>query len=230
MFSVHSPVQPPTDAQPAPLIEQPPDQWYQTHAGYSRPVAFFLWHGLASSTRRTYSTGQRSFLDFLRLHPALANSDGNILPASQKAILEWVVNLAGRFQPKTIKAYLSAVRSLHTDAGHAFEPIESPVTQRVLRGIKRVYGERERRAKLPITIDILRRIVALPRPADSFSLTILAAYRTAFAGFLRTGEFTVRPAHVEPAMVLTRGMVTFLPSLADAQSARLTLPASKTDP
>ena len=94
-------------------------------------------------------------------------------------------------QPKTIESYLSAVRSLHTDAGYPFNAVESPVTQRVLWGIKRVFRERDRNPKLPITIDVLHQLLALHRPSNVFSITIMTTYRVAFVGFLRTGEFTV---------------------------------------
>lgn len=195
-------------------------------------VAFYLWHGLATSTRKTYSTGQRSYIDFLRLHPALHNADGSFLPATRHAIMEWVAFLGGRsLQPKTIKSYLSAVRSLHVDADLPFEVCESPVVQRLIRGIKRYHGERARNPKLPITIELLRRLCG--RLASSSSLSdvlFMAAATLAFAGFLRCGEFTLEREKFNPAAHLSRSSVQFLPSGDSPTHLLLSLPSSKTDP
>ncbi|KAG6898736.1 hypothetical protein C0993_004759 [Termitomyces sp. T159_Od127] len=66
----------------------------------------------------------------------LYNADKSILPASKPAVLSWVAHLAGRVQPKTIKAYLSAVHSLHINTGLPFHTIETPLIQHILWGIK----------------------------------------------------------------------------------------------
>src|SRR5882724_8106153 len=68
---------------PSELLNQPPHCWYQTYAQFLPSITFFLWHGLASSTQRTYN--QHSLIDFLSLNPYLLNTDGSFLPASKKA-------------------------------------------------------------------------------------------------------------------------------------------------
>ena len=93
---------------------------------------------LSASTRMTYRTGQKSFTDFIILYPQFRNSNGSILPASQSALLEWVAWLGGirRIQPKTIKSYITHLRSVHVDADLHFSACESPLLQCVIRGIK----------------------------------------------------------------------------------------------
>ncbi|KAJ6486471.1 hypothetical protein C8R47DRAFT_979485, partial [Mycena vitilis] len=158
---------------------------------WSKTVSFYLWHGLASNTRGTYSTGQRSFLNFSKLH-SLYNPDGSILPATQPAVMSWVASLAGRVQPKTIKAYLSAVRSLHVDADLPFTICEAPIVQRLIRGIKRFHGEKDRKPVQPITLSVLLAILAQLRPGIVPGHTALyAMYCLAYAGLLRSGEITV---------------------------------------
>jgi hypothetical protein len=137
-------------------------------------------------------------------------------------------------QPKTIKAYLSSVRSLHVDAGLPFDAIESPTLQRLIRGVKQYYGEKGRRPKRPITLSILQ---AITSPSLAGDLSVIsnavldAAFKVAWSGFLRTGEFTLGDrAEFDPVMALTRDSVQFLPSFDTPTHVRLTLPASKTDP
>ncbi|GLB45363.1 putative transposition, RNA-mediated [Lyophyllum shimeji] len=215
----------------SPYLEAPPADWYDRNPFYSRRVAFYLWYGLASSTRRTYSTGQKSFLNFAVLNGFAAP---HAIPATQPAIMEWVCSLAGRVEPKTIKAYLSHVRSLHVDNDLPFAVTEASVVQRLIRGIKRFHGERDRKPKLPITLNILTTILSAfdsATASNDDSLMLGAACRAAFAGFLRCGEFTVRSEEkFSPAVHLTRSSVFFHPSFADATFCRIELPASKTDP
>jgi hypothetical protein len=199
----------------------------------SRRAAFYLWHGLASSTRKTYSTGQKSFIDFIRLHPGLLDEPGKYLPATDRSIVEWVCSLGDRgLQPKTIKGYLSAVRSLHVDEGLPFTACESETVRRVIRGIKRFHGERERNPKQPITLQILQQLASAPGDLSiTYNALFDAAIKLAWAGFLRCGEFTLNCGEkFSAASNLTRGCVTFVPSLENPTHVRLDLPASKTDP
>lgn len=199
----------------------------------SHRAAFYLWHGLASSTRKTYSSGQKSFIDFARLHPYLLSEPGKFLPATDKAVVEWICSLGGRgLQPKTIKGYLSAVRSLHVDEGLPFDACESETVRRVIRGIKRYHGERDRSPKQPITIEILQQLSSLAGDRSIISnASFDAAIKVAWSGFLRCGEFTLdKGEKFSAASNLTRGCVSFVPSFADPTHVRLDLPASKTDP
>lgn len=147
--------------------------------------------------------------------------------------MEWVAYLGSRnLQPKMIKSYVSALRSLHVDADMPFDVCESPVVQRLIRGIKRYHGERERNPKLPITLAVLQRLsAALPSVQSAGDASFAAAMKTVFAGFLRCGEFTVdQPASFSPATSLTRSSVQFFPSLEAPAHVLLSLPTSKTDP
>jgi hypothetical protein len=135
-------------------------------------------------------------------------------------------------QPKTIKGYLATVRSLHIDEGLPFTACESESVRRVIRGIKRFHGERERNPKQPITLPILQQLTSI---AGDLSITFNASFDTAtklaWASFLCCSEFTLsRGEKFNAASNLTRGCVTFVPSIEDPTYVRLNLPASKTDP
>ncbi|KAF5379032.1 hypothetical protein D9615_006011 [Tricholomella constricta] len=185
------------------------------------------------NTRKSYSTGQRSYIDFVRLHPAILDEPGKYLPATDKSIVEWACYLGDRgLQPKTIKSYLSAVRSLHVNEGLPFAACESETVRRVIRGIKRFCGERERCPKLPITLSLLQKLASIPGDlSESFNVSFDAAIKTAWSGFLRCGELTLDHGEkFSTSNHLSWGCVSFLPSFADPTHVRLDLPASKTDP
>ena len=92
-------------------------------------------------------------------------------------------SLARRVQPKTIKGYLSAVRSLHVDADLPFSITESPIVQRLIRGIKRYHGEKDRKPVQPITLSVLLALLSQLQPGIIAGHTaIYAACCLAYAG------------------------------------------------
>lgn len=116
----------------------------------------------------------------------------------------WVASLGPRVQPKTTKAYLTHLRSLHVDPDLPFHSTEAPVVQRLIRGIKRYHRERDRKPKLPVTLDVLTCIRAqlnvTARPGDR---VMYASCCLAFAALLRCGEFTVNGATFNAGLHLT---------------------------
>ncbi|KAF8804935.1 hypothetical protein BYT27DRAFT_7073300, partial [Phlegmacium glaucopus] len=117
--------------------------------------------------------------------------------------------------PKTIKSYISSVCSMHVDAGIPFEACESPTIQRVIRGIKHFYGERQRNPKMPITITILQKLAAIPGDLATLGdANFDAVIKLAWAGFLRCGEFRVSGKDTfDPTVHLTRSAIEFIPGI-----------------
>lgn len=131
-----------------------------------------------------------------------------------------------KVKPATAKAYISALRSSHIQTNYATSAFDDPRIDLVIRGGKRVHGEGERRIRLPLTADILERIIQRVNN-DSNGLNIKTALCVAFAGFLRAGEFTWETwDYLSSQSHLARKHVTFN---ADG-SVTLILPSSKTDP
>ena len=151
------------------------------------------------------------------LYPQFRNTDGSLLPVSQATLLEWVAWLSGakRLQPKTIKSYVTHLQSAHVDAGLSFSACESPMLQRVIRGIKRYMGERERNPKFPIMPEVLMCILgSATHMTLSSKLNMEAAVTTAFSGFLRCGEVMIQAGTAfDPSIHITRSCMQFMPSI-----------------
>ena len=124
-------------------------------------------------------------------------------------------------KPDTAKGYLKALHATHVEHGYNMLVFDDKRIDLVIRGGKRFYGEGEKRLRLPLTAPILRQIVNEIR-ADYDGINLKAALCVAFAGFLRSGEFTWD----SPVNCLPRSSIVF----NSDNSVILTLPSSKTDP
>jgi hypothetical protein len=100
-----------------------------------------LFHGLAKSTRKTYSVSdsQRRFLEFC-YWSGLIHDNGSPLPCKRTNFLIFTAHLSRTIKASSTKVYLSGVRSLHIEQGFK-NPLENCVRlERVLCGVKRYRG------------------------------------------------------------------------------------------
>ena len=186
-------------------------------------AAYFLYNGIAESTRLTYTTPQRSLHEFTA---AFGITEG--LPPSELTICLWMAWLALRpVRYSTIRTYLYGVRSLCVDFG-AGDPLKgNHRIHRVLRGIKRDQGANSGLPpKLPVTFDLLRRIRSVVDPNSAADRLHFAAIATAVSGLFRIGELTVtRMKSADEQRRLRLSNLGWKGAYFD-----VTLLASKTDP
>ena len=102
--------------------------------------------------------------------------------------------LEGMVHP-TIIVYLSTVRHLHVSSGlHSqFALALSPRLEMVMKGIKKKKSLVAPRKRLPITLDIMTKIMEKVNhnPHDRDNIMMWAACCSALFGFLRCNKFTV---------------------------------------
>jgi integrase len=193
-------------------------------------AAHYLWCGLAQTTRKGYTTARNSYLDFCQLHWF-----SSPLPAKPLWLIEWMVSLAGRVKSRTLKLYLTGLKSYHIDLGLDTSAFEDERLERTIRGIKREHPDAPRRERTPLVRPKLLRILRVlsyPRYATSQEgITLRAAFTLAFAAFLRIGEITYS-AHDLQALDFGRWFVTkrSVVIAKDGSALEISLPASKTDP
>lgn len=205
------------------MTHDPPDSWYGA-TPFTKSGARYLWWGLAPKIRDAYDTAKNSYIKY-----CTDMGYQLMFPASLPAIVSWIGSLGDRrLKPKTIKAYLTGLRSFYVDIGYRDDVFDNPVIKRVINGIRRLRGEGDTMERRPITRDVLIHILSTLSQNTLAGATLHAAYCLAFAGFLRIGEFTWDQGDRGP---------DFDTFFATRRSVRLyddylefTLPSSKTDP
>lgn len=184
--------------------------------------------GLASTTRSTYASGQRRFLDFCRQLGRLG-PDGSPCPVDERTLCLFATHLAQSVQYATIKVYLSAVRALHIEQGFPDPLVDCLRLQRVLRGIRRSHGD-SRAARHPVTDHTLLAVFRFLDVNTHDHCMLWAACNLAYFGFLRSSEFTVpNLATFSPEVHLSLADVA-IDSYDAPTCLRIRLKASKTDP
>jgi hypothetical protein len=94
---------------------------------------------------------------------------------------------------KSIKAYLTEIRSYHVDMRHPDETLRifhSNVLQRMINEIKRVHEKSGSRERLPIVRLILMQLLETLDSSTLLDATLHSAFILAFAALLRLGEIT----------------------------------------
>ena len=189
-----------------------------------------LGQSIASSTRATYSSGVKRYLDFCFAH-RLASPDNPLPPPTEETLVYFVATLQGHVQYQTIKLYLAAVNNFYIDHNQHVSTNNMLQLRRILKGIKRSAGTKQR-IRRPMTISILSQISASLRPSFSDDLdTVMhwAAFTLAFFGFLRVNEFTYSSPPAEKPF-LAFNDANFTPNITNPTSILLTIKQSKTDP
>jgi hypothetical protein len=162
-------------------------------------------------------------------------------PASSDSLEEWAANRIygstlpkqGRIKPDTMTAYLAGVRSYHIDKKLSTQAFENPRLAWIIKGGKRLFHQTKAK-RLPITKDILQKITNQKTTNHPTTIkdeaNVDAAFKSAWAGFLRLGEITYTTAEAKkPSFArtkVTRGDVSFAEF---DQYATIRLKRSKTD-
>ena len=176
------------------------------------PAAIYLLdNALAPATRKNYDSARSSYESLCR------HFGYTPFPASIKTITHWLAEVMRKAKPATAKGYLKALRSTHVEKGLATIVFNDPRIELVIRGGKGVYGEGDKKLRLPLTAPILCKVVNEIRD-DYDGINLKAALCVAFAGFLRSGESTWDNSarDIPPAashLVLNRMVPSLLPSL-----------------
>lgn len=168
-------------------------------------VHFYRGHTFAPSTNRTYIAQRQAFLKFC--------TEINIcpVPLSQENLGRYIAFLSRRLCFTSVRQYLNVVRIIHLEAGHA-NPLEHNwYVASILKGVKRVKGCHSEQ-KLPITLDILKRLVChlnLTLPLDR---VFWAACLVAFYSFFRKSNLLIPTLDAfDPSRHLCRSDVNFRP-------------------
>ena len=150
------------------------------HVGdLSADIQKYLSLSLAVSSKQTYTSGERRFLDFCTLHTPNKSTH---LPTNEETLIQYVAFLAKTIKHSSIKAYLAAVKHVHIRSGYDLDLKKFLRLRLICRGIKRSQGD-STRIRLPITINHLKlffHLLAIPSTNNYDSIMIWAAMTLAF--------------------------------------------------
>jgi hypothetical protein len=141
---------------------------------------------LAESTKSTYRSQLRTFRRFCLYFGRPC------LPADQLTLKGYIAFLARSLNPSSIPGYMNVVRILHVSSGLKNPLVDNWELDMIKRGISRRFG-RPPVQKLPITLDILRKLYCLMDFSLACDLAFWSAALIAFYGLLRKN--TLLPAH-----------------------------------
>lgn len=145
---------------------------------------------LAPSTRSSYSTGWACYVTFC------LQSRINPTPFNQDWIMAFIVHAKDSLHlaPATIRLYLSGIQhQFRLMSINSPTLLSIPAVRLLLRGISKC-SPAPSSARLPISIDILSKLISILRhgcfsPFDDLTMEVICL--SAFFGFLRCSEYTV---------------------------------------
>jgi hypothetical protein len=200
----------------------------------------YIFHAIASSTRKAHSSAINSYLQSFSIHGETAP-----FPATQESLCVWITHSAERdlkpLKPSTLRTYLSYLSSIHEECGYTDFLADKPLVFRCWKGIKRSKGE-QKLLRRPITTEIIALIRSKVAGKSFQAKSFYAAASLATYGLLRMGEFTVNKAESNPFRLLTLQQIKLFDSNQCPISISsinnyhrvsylsLTLLVSKTDP
>ena len=166
-------------------------------------MLFYRGHTFAPSTTQTYIAQRQSFLQFCQkvsIPP---------VPLSQENLGRYIAYLSRRLTFSSVRQYLNAVRLMHLNAGHS-NPLENNwYVASILKGVKRVKGNKSEQ-KLPITLDILKMLVARLDMSNSLDRVFWTVCIVAFYSFFRKSNLLVpNIASFDPSRHLCTSDVEF---------------------
>ena len=125
-------------------------------------------------------------------------------PAQSAHLCQYAAFLARSLKPSSIPNYLNIIGLLHKEFNLPNPLVDNWSLQSLLTGIKRVKGEPPSQ-KLPITPDILMRILSLLNMRSSFDASFWAICLVSFFGMLRKSHLLASsPGTVDTSQHLVR--------------------------
>ena len=140
-------------------------------------------------TRSSYECAANQFEAFVVAH------GGEAFPVNAVWLAAWVLWAAMDISVPSVKVYLYGVRAEHISRGFDWVLDGNAVVSRAVRFVSRKYGIAAKSIKFPITLDILRRLLAEVPMWPNLGLmshddrVFACASVIAVLGFLRGGEF-----------------------------------------
>ncbi|BEP92029.1 site-specific integrase [Acidovorax sp. A79] len=168
-------------------------------SGFSAIAEQFIAASQSAATKRAYASDLKHFF-----------ANGGSVPASPAALAEYLARCAEKLSVATLERRLTAIHKAHLEK-NLESPARSETVKRVMQGVRRVLGTKQRQVQPIVKDDLLAALVMIDRQ----KMPIKAARDRAllligFASAMRRSELAA--VRVEHLSYLANGVEIFLPS------------------
>lgn len=176
-------------------------------SGFSATAEQFIAASQSAATKRAYAFDLKHFL-----------ANGGSVPASPAVLAEYLARCAEKLSVATLERRLTAIHKAHLEKSLK-SPARSETVKRVMQGIRRAMGTKQRQVQPMVKDDLLAALVMI----DQQKKPIKAARDRAllligFASAMRRSELVA--VRVEHLTYLANGVEIFLPSSKTDQEAQ----------
>lgn len=188
---------------------------YDLFSDLDQRVASIVNRGFAFNSRRSYSSGLNRYISFTHLYSL------DPLDLSELNLLRFIAHLSAvGLSARTIRVYISGVRSWFVTQGLQIPPLFTPRVKLALKSIERDNPPPTQAS--PLTLSILRNFLSVLDPSYD-GLMLLSAFTLAYYACLRSSEYCFDP---QLGHGLTCADLVFLDTNPPSMSVRVK--ASKT--
>lgn len=176
-------------------------------SGFSDTTEHFLAASQSAATKRAYALDLRHFF-----------ANGGSIPASPAVLAEHLASSAEKLSVATLERRLTAIHKAHLEK-NLESPAQSEMVKRLMQGIRRMLGTKQRQVQPMVKDDLLAALVMI----DQQKKPVKAARDRAlllvgFASAMRRSELVA--VRVEHLTHLPNGVEIFLPSSKTDQEAQ----------
>lgn len=166
-------------------------------SGFSGTAERFLAASQSAATKRAYASDLRHFI---------ANGGG--IPASPSVVAEYLARSAENLSVATLERRLTAIHKAHLEK-NIKSPAQSETVKRVMQGIRRTLGTKQRQVTPLVKDDLLAALVMVNQQKPVKAARDRALLLVGFASAMRRSELVA--VKVENITHLPHGMEIFLP-------------------
>ena len=176
-------------------------------SGFSTTAEQFMAASQSAATKRAYASDLKHFF-----------AHGGSVPTSPTALAEYLARCADKLSVATLERRVTAIHKAHLQK-NLESPARSETVKRVMQGIRRTLGTKQRQVQPMVKDDLLAALVMIDRQ----KMPIKAARDRAlllvgFASAMRRSELVA--VRVEHLTYLANGVEIFLPSSKTDQEAQ----------
>ena len=175
-------------------------------SGFSATAEQFIAASQSAATKRAYASDLKHFF-----------ANGGSVPVSPAVLAEYLARCAEKLSVATLERRVTAIHKAHLEKNLA-SPVRSEIVKRMMQGIRRTLGSKQRQVEPMVKDDLLAALVMIDRQKMPVkSARDRALLLVGFASAMRRSELVA--VRVEHLTYLTNGVEIFLPSSKTDQEA-----------